>query len=67
MLTVVLLVHQLMLVVPAVAGMQKLAGHHAELVKALVVTLWLLQHVPAAVHEVLVHEVPLPAVQVAGT
>ncbi len=56
-----------MLVFPLVAGMQKLAGHHAELVTALVVTLWLLQHVPAAVHEVLVHEVLLPAVQEAGT
>ena len=66
MLIVVLLVHQLMLVFPLVAGMQKLFGHHAELVYALVVTLLLLQHVPLAVHEVLVQDVLPPEDQLAG-
>jgi len=67
MLTVVLLVHQLILVFPLVAAMQKLFGHHCELVNAFEVMLLLLQHDPAAVHEVLVHEVLLPADQEAGT
>jgi len=67
MLKVVLLVHQLMLVFPLVEAMQKLFGHHAELVHAFEVMLWLLQHYPAPVHEVLVQEVWFCADQAAGT
>ena len=67
MLKEVLLVHQLTFVFPLVVAMQKLFGHDAELVNAFVVTLWLLQHYPAPVHEVLVQEVLLPADQEAGT
>ena len=67
MLTVVLLVHELMYVFPLVEAMQKLFGHHAELVNAFVVMLWFLQHYPAPMHEVLVQAVLLPADQEAGT
>ena len=66
-LTVVLLVHQFTFVFPVVEAMQKLFGHHAELVNAFVVMLCLLQHYLAPVHEVLVQAVLLPADQEAGT
>ena len=52
---------------PVVEAMQKLFGHHAELVNAFVVMLCLLQHYLAPVHEVLVQAVLLPADQEAGT